>query len=361
MTRDRAAEEASEWVLGLCAELGFALAGVCCAAPSSRAEAFVRWLGAGKHGSMAYLQNHLEQRLDIRQFLPGARAVVMVADRCWATSPEEWSQGPHLQAQSRKGLVARYARGRDYHRSMKRRLHRLCDALREEHPAQTFRAFVDTAPVLEREHAARAGLGWIGKHTLLIHPKLGSHLLLGGVATTLELAPTGRVEPDHCGSCTRCIDACPTGAIEPYTVDARRCLAYLTIEAREPTDPQLHSKAGPWLFGCDICQEVCPHNRPRDAAGPPVHPDYAPRRDGFDVLETLDWTEADRRRALEGSAMKRATLAMLKRNALHVAAALLRRRRDETLRRRVEALAQDAAAPAMVREAAAQALSGCGS
>jgi epoxyqueuosine reductase len=216
--------------------------------------------------------------------------------------------------------VARYARGDDYHVVMKERLHALCDGLRADHPDSELRAFVDTAPVLEREHAARAGLGWIGKHTLLIHPRLGSWMLLGGVLTTLDLAPPpeqGSVN-DHCGACTRCIDACPTGAISPYSVDGSRCISYLTIERRGPVDPVLAPLIGDRIFGCDVCQEVCPHNSARSA--PPnadalVRDDYAPRRPILDAEAVTGWSAADRARELSGSALKRATLDMIKRNA----------------------------------------------
>jgi epoxyqueuosine reductase len=212
---------------------------------------------------------------------------------------------------------------------MKKRLHRLCDALAAEHPGEAFRAFVDTAPVMERELAQRAGLGWIGKHTLLIHPRLGSYVLLGGVMTTLEISDAAaKVEPDHCGTCTRCIDACPTGAITPYSVDARRCISYLTIERRGEIDESLHTKMGEWIFGCDVCQEVCPHNSARPAGGAVgvgvgagvgvAHEAYAPTREALDAIEVLRWTEEDRRRELAGTAMTRAKLEMLKRNALIV-------------------------------------------
>ncbi len=217
------------------------------------------------------------------------------------------------------GKIARYARGADYHDVMKGRLHALCDALRREHPSQQFRACVDTAPLMEREHAARAGLGWVGKHTLLIHPVLGSYFFLGGVVTTLPLEPPPDQEQtaDHCGTCTRCIDACPTSAITPYSVDASRCIAYLTIEnrGREPA-AQPAAREG-WLFGCDICQEVCPHNSPRDAGGNPpnIDPRYAPRCVSLPILAVEAWTDGDRAQACRNRAMRRATLEMWRRNA----------------------------------------------
>jgi epoxyqueuosine reductase len=223
---------------------------------------------------------------------------------------------PPAEPEPGTGRVARYAQGRDYHTVIKKRLHKLCDELRERHPDDQFRAFVDTAPVMERDLALRAGLGWIGKHTLLINPRVGSHLLLGGVLTTLPFERPAP-EPDHCGACTRCIDACPTSAITPYSVDARRCISYLTIEHRSEIDPDLANKTDDWIFGCDICQDVCPHNSPRPKGvdvGEP-NPAYEPQRERFDLLEVLGWTEDDRRRAVQGSSMKRAKLEMFKRNA----------------------------------------------
>jgi len=226
------------------------------------------------------------------------------------------------QAEPGAGRIARYARGRDYHDVLKRRVLRLCDQVREHFPGAATRAFCDTAPVPERELAAACGLGWIGKHTLLIHPTRGSWMLLGGFLTTLELAPptAATIEPDRCGSCTRCLDACPTGAITPYSVDAGRCISYLTIEHESPIEPALADGLGDWLLGCDVCQEVCPHNSARHGAsgggGGEVRPEYAPRRRGFDLLEVLGWDEPTRRARFATSAMKRVTLEQVKRNAL---------------------------------------------
>ncbi len=312
-----------EQILGRCRELGFAMAGVTEAAPSAFGDELRAWLAAGRHGSMGYLARNVEERLDVRRLLPGARSVVIVADQ-YATRNDP----PEPEVAPGRGRIARYARGRDYHEEIKRRLHALCDELRAQRGADC-RAFSDTAPVLERELAARAGLGWIGKHTLLIHPRLGSYTLLGGFVTTLELCearPSGaaaerRATQDSCGTCTRCIDACPTQAISPYSVDASRCISYLTIERREPL-PQWagHALRG-WAFGCDICQEVCPHNSPRPPGAEvgeanAAYRGPAARAQGLDLRAVLGWALEDRSRELSGSAMKRATLAMLKRNAI---------------------------------------------
>lgn len=294
---------------------GFALAGIAGVEPSAWAEELTDWLAKNKHGQMAWLDRNTELRQNPDQLIDHAKSVLMVADLYASRSDN--IDAPLERGQ---GRIARYARGRDYHKAMKKRLMALADQLRVDHPNADFKVFVDTAPVLERELAHRAGLGWTGKHTLLIHPKAGSYMLLGGIVTTLDFTPpeSQHPEPDHCGTCTRCIDACPTDAITPYSVDARKCISYLTIELREDIEPSLASKIGDWIYGCDICQEVCPHNSPREDA-PPANPIYNADRDRFDLLEVLGWTEDDRRDAFTASAMKRAKLDMMHRNAKIVA------------------------------------------
>lgn len=264
---------------------------------------------------MAWLDRNTDLRKNPDQLIDDARSVLMVAD-LYASRRDNVDE----PLKPGEGRIARYARGKDYHKVMKKRLMDLADQLRIDHPEADFKVFVDTAPVLERELAQRAGLGWTGKHTLMIHPQAGSYMLLGGIVTTLQLAKpeSQRVEPDHCGTCTRCIDACPTDAITPYSVDARRCISYLTIEHRTPIDPELEPKIGNWIYGCDICQEVCPHNSPRDDAAK-ANPVYDSQRDRFDLLEVIGWNEEDRREAFVGSAMKRAKLDMMHRNARIVA------------------------------------------
>jgi epoxyqueuosine reductase len=339
-------------------------------AEASRYGAELRaWLSAGKHGSMEYLARNVEERLDPSRVLSGARSVVVVMDVYagrggWEAGVAQEHRLAGLDSGDRRledgvpqvggtgiGKVARYARGRDYHEVMKKRLHEVADRLRGEMGGE-WRAFVDTAPVLEREHAARAGLGWVGKHTLLIHPKRGSYFLLGGLLTTVELEAAERVESDHCGTCTRCIDACPTRAITPYSVDASRCISYLTIEGRGAIGEEFFGAIGEWVFGCDICQEVCPHNSRRSGWEDEVRGEYAPVREGFDVLEVMGWTEEARREAFTSSAMKRATLAMMKRNAVIVAGNLVAKGGDSRLLERVREIAGDAGEPEMVRATA---------
>ena len=354
-------EETTQEVLRRCGELGFALAGVAEARPTKYKQQYLAWIGAGKQGEMAYLARNIEQRLDPRTMLPGAKSIICVADRYGGEGSEarrhEGTKGREEQPsdETLKGKIARYARGDDYHVVMKKRLHRLADELAQQFPDEVFRVCVDTAPVLEREHAQRAGLGAVGKHTLLIQEGVGSYVLLGEIITTLALAPTPSAEgADPCGSCTRCIDACPTSAITPWSVDATRCISYLTIEHRGPIGEQFHEAMSDWIFGCDVCQEVCPHNQPTvRTAQVEAHDAYAPRREHFDLLTVLGWDEEARRAMFRTSPMKRAKLAMMKRNALIAAGNVKGGADHASLRGRVEALAEDETPGEMVRGTAA--------
>lgn len=358
----------------LAREQGFALCGIASAEPSAYAGFFQRWLADGKHGEMGYLADHAEVRVDPGKLVDGAARVVVVADAYEVVEDgdEEVLSGKPL------GRVAKYAWGADYHKVLKKRLHAVCNALEAAYPGHVYRATTDTAPICERELATRAGLGWTGKHTLLIHPRLGSYFLLGTIVTTLPMqtsALAGFPAPlspptDHCGACTRCIDACPTDAIaaEGYSVDARRCISYLTLEHRGPIDAQYFAPMGDWLAGCDICQDVCPHNRRRvdsarhgdDPLG--VHPRY--KRHGmtrrFSLLDVLNWDEADRREAFVGSALKRVKLGMMQRNAVIAAGNALARRDDPALQQRLVELATTDNTPELVRETARAVCKRCG-
>ena len=283
-------------------ELGFDRVAVGAAAPPAHRDAFERWLEAGHAGDMDYLSEGRAARLDPGRLLPGWRSVVAVALNYAPADDDPAWRG-----------VARYARGRDYHRVIRPRLHALKDVLRSAGgPDVQSRASVDTSAVLERSLAASAGLGWVGKNTNLIAPGLGSYFFIGIVLTTAELTPDA-VAPDRCGTCTACLDACPTSAfVAPYTLDARRCISYLTIEHRGEIDESLHAGIGGWLFGCDVCQEVCPWNRHapprRDSALAAGRPPGEP--------ETLvAMTEDDFRERFRGSALKRARRSGLARNA----------------------------------------------
>ena len=382
------ARELGKQVVDACLAMGFALAGIAPAEPTARRREYLEWLGAGRHGDMGYLAEMLEERLDVRVLLPGARAVIVVADQYAGKGDggrERRGGGVEEWRGEAEGVIAKYARGRDYHAVVKRRLHALCDRLRKLHSKAKFRAFTDTGPVMEREHAVRAGIGFVGKHTLVIHPRVGSYLLLGGVATTLDIGaweesrarergrgaeisagfasePAHPGRADHCGTCTLCIDACPTQAIEPYTVDATKCVSYLTLEHRGTIDPALHAGIGDRLIGCDVCQDVCPFNRAHEGAGLGGERVNAAYADGtgvrarLPILDVLGWREEDRSRVLGPSAAKRASMAMLRRNALVIAGNAMLRREDAGLRAAVGRIAGDAGEDLMVRETARQVL-----
>lgn len=365
----------AETVRRLARELGFALTGIAPAEPAARAGFLRDWLAAGRHGEMAYLTERLDERLDPRVLLPGAASVICVAD-AYPGTPDEPRSAGDLPAAAPVGRIARYARGDDYHPVMKKRLHALENALRVRWPDHGYRSAVDTAPVLEREHAWRAGLGWIGKNTLMIHPRRGSWLLLGEIVTTLRLATSADLgigtAADHCGTCRRCLDACPTGCLTPYAIDARRCISYLTLEHRGPIDEGLHPQMGDWIAGCDVCQEVCPYNRAERAADEvdaghtdgsmASHPAYAPRppAPAVPLLELLGWDAEARRRAFERSTLKRIKLAQLKRNALIAAGNALVHRDEPALRTRIESLAVDPGEEELVRTTASQVLARIG-
>lgn len=236
--------------------LGFLQVGFAPAARPPRADAYLEWLRADSHGEMKWLarEDAVRRRLDPREALPGCETLVMVslsyAGATDGSSPD-----------SKRALVARYAAGRDYHVEFEHRLADLASLLRERWPSEDVTSYVDYGPVLERGHAQRAGLGWIGKNTMLIHPEHGSWTLLGELLTTVEIPPDSPFEADRCGTCVRCIDACPTEAItSPGTLDARRCISYLTIELEGSIPESLRPAIGNRVFGCDICQEVCPWN-----------------------------------------------------------------------------------------------------
>jgi epoxyqueuosine reductase len=288
--------------------LGFDLAGITQLGPAETSAVFERWLEDGHHGSMDYLRRGAELRQDTTRPEPGMLSAVVV--------------GLDYGGRSPSGPIARYARGDDYHRVMWDRLETLLEWVRTERGAAVHgRAYVDTGPILERDLARRAGLGWFGKNAMLIHPKQGSYFFIGSLFLDLALAPDAPFTSDHCGSCTRCLTSCPTEAFPaPGVLDARRCIAYLTIEHRGPIPEEFHTAIGEHLFGCDVCQEVCPWNV-RFASPPPTDGPLAPRAalattDAAALaraLLTLDATTY--RERFHDSAMSRAKIDGLQRNA----------------------------------------------
>ena len=343
-----------------CGRLGLTPCGVVAAHRDRGAEArYRRWLAAGRHGSMAYLERHAPFKADPTALLPGCRSVLMVAlgyyqtpERGWIKPAEALRRSAavcHTSAQGRTpaagriparatsaadgaadgapggaraaGRVAQYAWGRDYHKLLRARLRSLVRRLEERYPDEQFRTGVDATPLLESHHAVAAGLGFRGKHTLVINAEHGSWFFIGEVLTTLAIAPTPAREPKRCGSgCSFCIDVCPTRAIvAPYELDARRCISYLTIEHRGPVAEELRPAMGDWLFGCDLCQEVCPWTvRARATA----EPDLLHWRAG-DVLELAALLELrshdDVAARFAGSPLMRAGRDRLVRNACTVA------------------------------------------
>ncbi len=249
----RSPSERTVLVRRLAAELGFDGSGVASAAPLDDTP-LIAWLSRGHAGGMTYLK---APRNDPRRVMAGVRSIVCLVLSYYRTTPRGSGRGtPGV-----RGRVARYARGADYHDVMKAKIRLLADRLLERFPAARFRAVVDTAPLLEKALAIRAGLGWAGRHSLVIHPPFGSWVVLGELMTDLDLASDGPV-PDRCGACARCLAACPTGALTgPQVLDARRCIAYLTIEHRGPIPRELRPMMGDRVFGCDACQEACPWNR----------------------------------------------------------------------------------------------------
>ena len=298
---------------GWALEAGFDRAGVARLEPSEHGDAFRRWLERGDHATMEWLERRVDVRLDPRGLLDGARSALCVALHY---SPLRGEPEPAGDLWPR---VARYARGQDYHHLMTRRLRALGERIERAYPGCRSRSYVDTGPILERELAQRAGLGRIGKNTNLLH-RQGSWFLIGELLLTLELEPDQPLA-DLCGSCTLCLEACPTGALpEPYRLDSRRCISYWTIEHRGPLPVEARAGIGEWVFGCDVCQEVCPWNRKpgRDGVRDHDHPELR-LPDHRVALGLADLIALDRDEYVErfrGSAMKRAKRAGLRRNAV---------------------------------------------
>jgi epoxyqueuosine reductase len=286
---------------------GFSDAGIAALGPADTADAYDRWLERGQHGQMDYMARNREIRHDTRLPEPGMRSALVVALDYGGREPA--------------GPVARYARGDDYHELMRDRLRAVHTRLNEWLGRDVHgRAYVDTGPLLERDLARRAGLGWFGKNANLISPERGSFFFIGSLVLDLELPADAPFATDHCGTCTRCLDACPTEAIvEPGVIDARRCISYLTIELREGIPEALRNGIGELLYGCDVCQEVCPWNVrfARELSEPAFTPRAAIAGKDARTLasDILAMSQDDYVTAFRRSPMKRAKLGGLKRNA----------------------------------------------
>lgn len=290
--------------------LGFELVGIVPAQSLTEEGARLReWLARNFHGRMDYMARDPEMRADPRRLMESTRSVVCVALNYYR--PEKHVEDPAI------GKISRYAWGDDYHDVLRDKLKTLLEWIREREPAVEGRICVDSAPMMDKAWAARAGLGWIGKHTNLITKRHGSWVFLGELLLSIELDYDSDIEPDHCGKCTACIEACPTGAIvAPYQLDATKCISYGTIELRDETLPEpINSHLENWVFGCDICQDVCPWSR---FSKPTAEARFAPR-EGLTappLAELIEMTQEQFSTRFRKSAIKRTKLAGLRRNAL---------------------------------------------
>ena len=262
------------------------------------------WLSQNHHGEMGYMARNFDKRLDPRKLVPGAKSVVSLSYNYFPNSSQTDKDAPKL---------ARYAYGKDYHRVIKDKLFEFMHEIQTEIGAVEGRVFVDSAPVLEKAWAAKSGLGWVGKNTNLIRKQNGSYFFIAELIIDLELTPDGTVT-DHCGSCTACLDACPTDAfVSPYQLDASKCISYFTIELKDAIPAEVKGQFDNWAFGCDICQEVCPWNR---FATPHNEPEFEPNPELMQLSKN-DWNEITEElynRLFEASAVERTSFAGLKRN-----------------------------------------------
>lgn len=283
------------------AELGFQQVGITDVDLQEHETRLNRWLAAGLHGDLDYMERHGSKRSHPEELLPGTLRVISVRLDYLTVDPRT-SEG---EQQEDNAQISRYAMGRDYHKLMRKRLARLAQKIEELAQQRGCRAFVDSAPVLERALAEKSGLGWIGKNTMLLNRKAGSYFFLGEVFTNLPLPVDQNPAKNHCGNCTACLDICPTQAfIEPYVLDARKCISYLTIELKGAIPESLRPKIGNRIFGCDDCQTVCPWNR---FAQHSAEDDFQPRHglDSAELLSLFNWTEREFLDKTAGSAIRR--------------------------------------------------------
>jgi len=281
-------------------ELGFQAVGIADIDLAAAEGRLAEWLAAGFHGEMDYMARYGLKRARPAELRPGTLRVISARMNYLPQAAEGWS----VIGTPGKAYIARYATGRDYHKVLRRRLERLTQRIEREIGAFGHRVYTDSAPVLEVELAAKSGLGWRGKHTLLLSRDAGSYFFLGEIYTDLPL-PLDAPVPDHCGSCSKCLAICPTGAIvAPYRVDARRCISYLTIELKGAIPPELRPLVGNRVYGCDDCQLACPWNRYAEVSG---EPDFRVRHglDDAELAHLFAWSESQFRERMAGSAIHR--------------------------------------------------------
>ncbi len=299
----------SERIIEEARRIGFDKAGIVRAEPLADERAQLdAWIANGYHGEMAWMARNPEMRSDPTVLFPPVRSIIVVALNYY--TPHAHSNEPGT------GKVSRYAWGDDYHDIMRAKLRRLAEFVKTLDETAETRSCVDTAPIMDKAWAVRAGLGWLGKHSNVITTELGSWIFIGELLVSLDLDEILEPVPDHCGTCTACLDACPTGAIvEPYVVDSTRCLSYTTIEFRAPElSDELSKHLNGWLYGCDICQDVCPWNRFQKPTG---ESGFEPRSGNVsaDLAEILSLSPTEYARRFQRSAMKRTKLSGLQRNA----------------------------------------------
>ncbi len=323
-------KELSRSVKSLAAQTGFARAGLARVATLGGLEKFNRFLSKGYAAQMDYLTRNAEKRFNPAMLVPGAKSVISLAVSYAPSDCESAARSPDSDG----AFVSRYARGRDYHKVLKKRCHALMDEIRRIAPQFAGRAFVDSAPIAERSAAVAAGLGWIGRNGCLIVPGVGSYVFLAEIVCNLELEPDSPFDDTHdspfddthdspfkksCGDCRACLDACPTGAcIGDGLIDSRRCYSYLTIEHRGEIPDELKGAWGRRIFGCDDCQSACPHNRNVPAGDAELTGEGSPQvrnLNGAPISEILDWKESDWDIATRGSAARRAPFESFIRNA----------------------------------------------
>lgn len=297
----------SQWIITEADKLGFDACGIARATALEEESAHVeQWLEGQNEGEMAYLTRNREKRYDPRLLAEGTKSVVTVLYNYFPK--QQLGDGQHY-------MIAKYAYGNDYHNVLKRKLHQLMERIETQTgKLEKVRIFVDSAPVLDRAWAVRCGLGFIGKNTTLIHPKKGSFFFIGHLFLPLNLTETGQVLTNHCGRCTKCLDACPTGALsEPFHIDARKCISYLTIEYKGSLEGHDPKQFRGWMYGCDICQDVCPYNR---FSLPNLEPDFQPSEQLLAMREE-NWRSLDQANfdtLFAHSAVQRAGFEGLKRN-----------------------------------------------
>jgi len=291
-------------------ELGFQNIGIVAAGTlEAESKRLFEWLDRGYHASMAWMESHQDKRADVHMLMPHARSIIVTATNYYTPNTHD----------EISGKVSRYAWGDDYHDVVREKLSELLDWIKSHDATINAKICVDTVPFMDKAWAVRAGLGWIGKHSNLITKDVGSWVFIGSIILDIELEYDNEIVEDHCGTCTACLDSCPTNAIvEPYVVDAGRCISYGTIEHREESLPeQIASNLDGWIYGCDVCQDVCPWNR---FETPTSENRFEPRNGEttLDAESVINMTHEDYVERFRGSAMKRAKLSGLQRNAKYL-------------------------------------------